>query len=185
MTDQRFLAAETWTPCSVHEVVFSHLRSEWAKYPNVSAFWDRQLITDAADLSSPLENNIRATMLMTIRAGLLLQIPADTVWLRVQHLRGPHLRQLHAVNHGDWIAPGDMNELEAVAVRATQPCYEPTEAWEPILWGHDRRGPFTILEGNHRLTALMRSPSRHDVELVAYVGLSPSPCGWHRLDATQ
>ncbi len=109
-------------------------------------------------------------------------IPLDTTWFKVEYLRRSHFPELRAINHKDWTSPNDENELEKVALRATEVCWEQKDEWSPILWGHDRKGSFTILEGNHRMTALSRSEDQAGVTLVALVGLSPHPCLWHRAD---
>jgi hypothetical protein len=176
-----YLADEVWTPSSPHAVVLSFLRSEWDRRDIPTATWDKRLITNP-DLTSPVENNVRALLLWFVRGPLLQRIPSDTQWYEVKYLRERYFWQLHAINHVDWNSPADMNELEKVALRKQEHWRGSSAPWEPILWAHDKRGPFTILEGNHRLTALARSQDRANCELVAYVGLSPSRCDWHRLD---
>jgi hypothetical protein len=86
-------------------------------------------------------------------------------------MRREHYRELRSINHMSWISPSDENELEKVALPATEDCWEPKDEWSPILWGHDRTGPLTIVEGNHRMTALARSENPDGVALVAFVGL--------------
>jgi hypothetical protein len=176
------LAQETWLSCSVHEVILSFLRSEWAKWPMISAYWDHNLVAQGSDFVDATENNVRAQMLWAIRSPLLQTIPSDTRWFRVQHLRGNHFAELHTINHVAWNAPEDMNELGKVALRTMQVCKAPEGQWSPILWAHDKNGPFTILEGNHRMTALAQSANKRSVELIAYVGLSRNRCIWHLLD---
>jgi hypothetical protein len=88
---------------------------------------------------------------------ILRQLPADTTWFRVDHLRRSHLDQLRAINYSDWNSSNDHNELEKVALRKPQMTWRgpaPRGDWSPILFAHDRAGPFTILEANHRMTAL-------------------------------
>ena len=50
------------------------------------------------------------------------------------------------------------------------------------MWGHDRGGPFTILEGNNRLIAYASTAPRPALEVSVFIGLSKSPCFWHRAD---
>jgi len=165
----------------MHHVTLSFLRSEWGKWSIATLTWDTGIVTHA-DLNSPIENNIRALLLWQIRGALLERIPADTQWFEVRHLRENHFWQLHAIRHQDWNSPADKNELEKVALRKRARWRGCTGQWEPIHWAHERSGPFTILEGNHRLSALAGSADRRDCNLVAYVGLSPQRCHWHRLD---
>jgi hypothetical protein len=121
-------------------------------------------------------------MVWELRRPLLWHIPPDTTWFKVQHLRREHYRVLRPINHLSWISPNDENELEMAALRATEPCWEPRDEWSPILWGHGRTGPLTILEGNHRMTALARSENLDGIALVAFVGLSAHPGLWHLAD---
>ena len=49
------------------------------------------------------------------------------------------------------------------------------------LFGRDRDGPFSILDGNHRLLALARRmrDGGHSLAFDAHVGVSYGPCRWH------
>ena len=112
-------------------------------------------------------------------------MPPDTAWYVVQHLGACHFWNLRNINHPGWTPHSDTNELlETARTRpeAMRSGAVPAE-WQPILWGHERIGPFTILEGNHRMTALAGAPDRFQtLRMVAYVGLSAELCGWHRAD---
>jgi hypothetical protein len=174
------LADENWTACTTHHVVLAFLGAEWDKWPHLRGH-DRRLVT-AADLSSDRQNNQRTKLLCSVRDPLLRDIPSDTDWFEVRHLRGEHLNQLRAINFPPWNLGDDENELEKVAARLCEPMRGPPVGWQPILWGHDRSEPLTILEGNHRMTALVGSREREKCALTAYVGLSPSRCRWHRAD---
>jgi hypothetical protein len=174
------LADESWQPCSQHEVILSFLRSEGERWPAVSAGWDRRLI-QKADLNNHAENHDRLKMLQTIRKSLMREVPYDTRWHKVAHLRDGHFHELRAIYHVAWTSPDDKNELEKVAMRRPQQWHGTKRDWEPILWAHDTSGPFTILEGNHRMTAL--ATMNQSVQLIAYVGLSSRRCLWHALDS--
>lgn len=175
------LVGETWTPCSANPIVLEFLRAEWDKWPILDRIGDRRLVTEP-DLTDDVQNKQRMRLLWRVRGPLLHHIPSDTRWFEVQRLSTQHFWQLRAINHKDWISPDDRNELEKVAIRNRQPLMASIAGFQPILWGHDKEGPFTILEGNHRLTALAGAADRHSYEFVAYVGLSAHPCGWHRAD---
>ncbi|MDB6043517.1 MAG: hypothetical protein JWM63_2068 [Gammaproteobacteria bacterium] len=176
------LADESWSPCSKHAVILAFLRAEWDKSPQLKGR-DRHLIT-TADITDTRQNNQRMTALWSIRGALLKRLPGDTQWFEVKYLREGHFWQLHAINFLDWNSPEDMNELEKVAVRRRQPLLTPVASWEPsILWGHERSGSFTIIEGNHRLSALAGTlVERRSCAIPVYVGLSPSLCHWHLPD---
>jgi hypothetical protein len=177
------LAEETWLSCSAHEMTLTFLRSEWANCPTISANWDHRLIAQC-DIANRIDNNLRAQMLWSIRGALLQQIPGDTQWFRVQYLRRIHFSELRVINYPTWNSATDMNELEKAARRMPQEIWRGTkDEWSPILWAHDPEGPFTIIEGNHRLTALAQPGNDVGLELVAYVGLSSNRCNWHLPDA--
>lgn len=180
---QAHLADEAWSPCSLHAVVLTFLRAEWEKWPTLKVR-DRRLIAEQADLTDVRQNNERMRALLSVRGPLLGGVPNDTQWFEVRHLRADHFGQLHAINFRNWNSPADMNELEKVALRKPLQILTPVASWQPpILWGHDQGGPFSILEGNHRLAALACAAAEHQHwRTLALVGLSPRPCGWHRPD---
>jgi hypothetical protein len=152
------LSDQIWTPCSPQALVLPFLRAEWDKWPQLTKLCDRRLIT-SPDVANSAENNTRAALLWMVRGSLFQRIPVSTEWFHVEHLTERHVWQLRAINHADWISPADCNELDKVALRSPQPLRGSVEALQPpILWGHDKNGPFTILEGNHRLTAVASSP---------------------------
>jgi hypothetical protein len=110
------------------------------------------------------------------------EIPLDTEWFDVRFLTDHELTEVHAVNFPNWTDPGDNNELEKVAARKEIELIASPEMWEtPILWGHDQRGPFTIMEGNNRLTAYVGS-RQGGINIPVFVGLSRLQCIWHVFD---
>jgi hypothetical protein len=52
---------------------------------------------------------------------------------------------------------------------------------DPILWGHSKAGPFTIIEGNKRLIAYAAT-GETTINIPVLIGLSPMRCLWHILD---
>ena len=174
------LAGEAWAPCTFDAVVLAFLKAEWEKW-GLGRFADRELV-DRADLADAAHNAARLRLLQ-VRGPLLQHVPADTEWFEVRHLRAHHLWQLRNIHHIDWSEHSSANELLETARARPEPLRGAPEGWEPVLWAHHRHGPFTILEGNHRLTALAGAlPQHQDYRMVAYVGLSAQPCEWHRLD---
>jgi hypothetical protein len=123
-----------------------------------------------------------------MRAQLLGEIPPDTRWHCVRSVRlSDHIDELRVIRSADWIdknaAPGDDRRLSRVAAwRAKQMTDAPHQWAPPILWGHSRRGPFTIIEGNNRLTALAHNEPNSSVPIMTYIGLSDVPCFWHEDD---
>jgi hypothetical protein len=60
------------------------------------------------------------------------------------------------------------------------PLHTPPEAWgRVILWGHNKDGPFSIIEGCHRMIAFAGTEPPRDLNITVYVGLSKSYCHWH------
>jgi len=181
MTD-RALADETWTSATSAEVCLAFLRAEWDKVPEITGWHDRGLI-DAPDLRDGRENSLRRLILGSWREPLLAQIPADTLWWLVRSLRHTHTAELLVIASDDWRDPIDRNELLNVAQRRGEALRIPPTEWSPpILWGHEREGPFTILEGNNRLVNYAASAPQLAFEVECFVGLSPSPSVWHLPD---
>ncbi len=176
------LSAEAWAPCSVQAVVLAFLKAEWDKWPLLHMLCDRGLL-DRANLEDPVQNSLRASLLWQVRGMLWQHVPSDTEWFEVRHLTGVHFGQLLNIHHLDWSRLTATNTLEEVAQVQPEPLRGVPDEWQPILWAHDQDGPFTILEGNHRLTALAGAAvERQNSRMIAYVGLSGKPCGWHRPD---
>ena len=89
---------------------------------------------------------------------------------------------LHVVDYQDWNDTADKNELHKVALRKDLTLKSDPSEWEPpILWGHDPTGPFTIIEGNNRLTSYVRS-GRSGLSVAVFVGISPLRSRLHILD---
>lgn len=178
------LVNEHWKLCARERVVLAFLRAEWDKWPLLMMLGDRGIV-DNPDLKDPVQNNTRASLLWHVRAPLLELIPADTCWFEVKNFSRAHCWQLHAINFPDWNSPDDMNELEKVAIRKPEPLRVPVNEWaSPILWGHSKSGPFTVLEGNHRMCALASQVTSCD-ECAApvFIGISTELCRWHHPDA--
>lgn len=175
------LRYQRWDPVGPEQMVASFLRSEIDKVL-IRYLKDRSL-ADAPDFSNAFENALRLLLLHLIRGGLLAQLPRDTTWYRVTSLTPAHFDELRAINATDWLSPNDRNELRKVAARKQIPL-EPGDpnVWEPILFAHDRTGPYTILEGNHRMTSYCGASDPPPATWTAYVGISRSPCHWHLPD---
>ena len=137
----------------------------------------------APNTSDPLENHARLRLLHLIRRHLIGEIPPDTRWHEVRDLTDNELTELHIIAQCGWDAPGqDNNELLSVAVRMPKPLLGQPSIWCPLLlWGHDKAGPFTIIEGNNRLVAYASSGAR-GVAIPVLIGLSPTPCLFHIFD---
>ncbi len=182
------LAEKDWRRVSIHQIVLAWLRAErntrvanWlASLPSDNK-WEARLssLLDQANINDAEENRARLRLLYLIRSPFVVEIPPDTKWYEVRNLTDGELGQLHVVNYGDWKSPGDKNELAKVAARKKLELQQAPATWEPpILWGHEKEGPFTIIEGNNRLTAYVGS-GETDLDIAVFVGLSPLRCVWH------
>jgi hypothetical protein len=184
------LADKSWTCVPFDEVVLEWCRAERdsrllnAIPPHEMPAVDGLLKSgDTADLTA---NRERFRRLWDIRGGLLMHIPADTIWFNVEHLADAELDELRVIYHCQWDnVASHRNELRRVATLMPEPLKKPPLLWErPILWGHTTAGPFTILEGNNRLIGYASQDPSPGLAIPVLVGLSQNRCAaWHILDA--
>jgi hypothetical protein len=171
-----------WTRVTVHNVVAEFLQSERWKPAGVLAPQCMNAV-DTPNTSDPVENHLRLRLLYYFRCFLFAEIPPDTEWFEVRYLTDNELNQLRVVGRCSWDDRADQNELAKVAARRPEKLNSPPTSWgRLILWGHDRQGPFTILEGNHRLVAYASTSPLPGLSIAVLVGLSPTPCFFHILD---
>ena len=112
-------------------------------------------------------------MLYEYRRPFFGEFPPDTVWYEVENLTDAELSQLCVVGRCGWDdAAHDQNELLQVAWRRPEPLTALPSRWGPVvLWGHSKDGPFTIVEGNHRLVAYVGT-ERAGLDIPVLVGIS-------------
>ena len=114
----------------------------------------------------------------------MIEIPPDTTWWEVCSLTENEIGELYvsAKHNKQWDDAG--NKLEQVAAVVREPLKSSPNTWNGriILWGHDRNGPFSIIEGNHRMLAYAHAAPRSPLSIDVYVGLSDSYCYWHFAD---
>ncbi len=174
------LAAMVWTEISIHHVVSEWLRAERDTRFNFYEAW--LPIIDNPNLNDPLENHKRLRLFYIPRGRYMIEFPPDTKWYEVQSLTDKELDELYvSARHNDkWDKAG--NKLDRVAAVEQWSLTAPPAAWgRIILWGHDKTGPFSIIEGCHRMLAYAYAP-QPPLNISAYVGLSPSFCFWHFAD---
>ena len=183
------LAEKTWRRISLHRVVLAWLGAEKDRRlePLMGHLQEWPYIVqllDNADLNDPEQNRQRLRVLYLARHMFVGEISPDTLWYEVSNLTDDDLDDIFAVNHSDWKSAGDQNEIRKVAVRQGQRLETEPASWKPlILRGHTRIGPFTILEGNNRLSAYVLS-GRSDLNVPVFVGLSPLRCSLHIKDGS-
>lgn len=139
---------------------------------------------ESPDLGDRNQNQFRRRLLRSRRGPLLDEVPESTRWHEVRFLMGDHLGELLVIGSGDWVGRREAHQLLGVASRRPVGLRQAPGEWAaPVLWGHDRAGPFTILEGNHRLVAYAGATAPPRLEIPVVVGLSSETCYWHRPDA--
>jgi hypothetical protein len=175
-------AQKTWIEISIHHMVSEFLRAERYKFAENQ---EALSLIDSANVTDPAENHHRLRLLYFIRCALFTEIPPDTRWFEVDPLTRDDFPALHVIARLGWDDPSgrDRNELAETAIRKPQTLREDFQNdAKVILWGHDNDGPFTILEGNHRLTAYAGTMATQALSIPAIVGLSSSYCLWHFAD---
>jgi hypothetical protein len=179
---RRTLAKQRWATVTIDHMHLAFLTAEFRDISGTTPA-DADLIK-MPNLDDTAQNHRRRELLYSRRGPLLKQIPASTEWFEVQYLERWHLHQLRAINHRYWTSSGvDDNELLKVARRMRITLLlQPREWAPPVLWGHTKQGPLTILEGNNRLVAYAAVRHRLKLGVRVYVGLSEEPCCWHPPD---
>jgi hypothetical protein len=176
------LADERWSSASINDVVSELLLAERGKLPQLLPPHLVKAL-EAPDLIDPAENRLRLRVLYYYRRWLMGEIPPDTAWYEVRFLSERHIDELLVIGRCGWDDPSDRNELRRVASRRPQVLHSAPGTWrKPILWGHDASGPFTIIEGNHRLTAYESAPNPAPFQIPALVGISPTYFNFHLPD---
>jgi hypothetical protein len=188
------LFRKIWVPISVHEMVATFLQAErdkltierYCRADNIKSRKQDMVLINRPNLGNAIENHRRLRLLNMIRAPLLAEIPIDTQWYKVSNLEDKDLADLHVIARCGWDdkKQRDNNELLHVARRRiAQKLQMPTVKWSaPILWGHVKKGPFTIIEGNNRLTSYAAAPDLPPLNIPVIIGLSKTPFYFHIFD---
>jgi hypothetical protein len=180
------LATMNWTRVSVHKVILAALIAERPNLETRLQILPRELssLLDSPNLVSITENHMRLRLLCLLKGPLLAELPPDTKWYEVHHLTDKDLSTLRVIAHIRWDDTDDDNELLKVAKRMTPaPLRQLPAEWKSIiLWGHEKSGPFTIVEGNHRLIAYA-SRNLSELKIPVFVGLSHSLFYFHIHDS--
>lgn len=179
------LANMSWKHVAVHEVIAELLRGETHKLRvalSPAAVAHLTPLIDSPNIADPQENHARLRLLHLIRRQLIGEIPPDTRWYEVRNLTDAELPELHVIARCGWDDPRDQNELLRVAARSPRSLTSQPKNWpRPILWGHTNAGPFTIMEGNNRLTAYV-SNNQSGIAIPVLVGVSAAQCFFHMFD---
>ncbi len=192
----------TIRPVSEDEVIAEFLRSdfhnvEFAEYQEMFAS-----LVATPDCNDPHENAKRRALFFIRHGSLWRELPKGTEWFEVG-LRPADLRQIRVFPRAQWrkLAHGDFGITEVIRSIDRGRCQQVGEesffvkiqrlkAWleregDPgviLLIGMDARGPFTILDGNHRLVAATLSSPEMVKRVRFFCGLSPrmAECCWYK-----
>ncbi|MDZ7860959.1 MAG: hypothetical protein U5O15_09925 [Candidatus Krumholzibacteriota bacterium] len=180
------LSDQAWTEISIHHVYHSFLKGELGER-NPHKMSEYHKIITTPDFKDPMENHLRFRLLIEVcgRKGLLAMIPCSTKWYQVEFLNEQHISELRVIGRCEWDSKtkSDKNEIEKVILREKEPLRTEPSNWDaPILWGHYKDGPFTIIEGNHRFVGWANAKERLDFSIPVFIGLSRDYCYWHILD---
>ena len=176
--------SQIWHKVTCHHVYHAFLKSEVLHFPPDRIKPYREIIKNP-DFDDGCQNTQRIHLLESRRRPLLEKIPNSTDWYLVKFLNEENVDKLHVIAHCGWdsICGSDKNELEKVAQREKPMLKVDPNDWDPpILWGHSISGPFTILEGNHRLVAWVAETPRRELKIPVFVGISPEKCFLHIFD---
>lgn len=189
-------------PVTENKVIAEFLKTdfhapEFAQYQ--SALHD---LVVTPDLTQEGQNKVRRALFNVRHRSLWKQLPADTEWYEVE-METKDLERIRVFPRAQWrrSAAGDF-DLTQVAQRIVDDRYragasaaflakiddlrghldQEYAAGAVLLIGLDERGPFTILDGNHRLVAAMQTSSLALNRFRFFCGLSPkmARCCWFR-----
>lgn len=175
---------------AVDHVIHAWLKAEWIKHGYDKSFPQYQNLVDHPEFDDLQQNAIRLQLLRQTRVNILAFIPADTVWY-VAAFEQDDLGRTYHIASADWlpITNGtyqlsntllnfDSQHEHASWIRelhATLP--NPVVDPKPIIIGSSLHSPMSIIEGNHRASALLKydevNPSGRLLTEV-HLGVSPS-----------
>ena len=193
---------------SEDEVIAEFLRNdfqcpEFQEYQEAMA----QLVTAPA-LQNADENKVRRAMLFVRHGALWRELPEGTEWFEAE-IRRADLHRIRVFPRAHWrkLAGGDFS-ITQVAQRVVDARYrdrtpeafrakiedlrdrlqedDTAVAGAVLLIGLSESGPFTILDGNHRLLAAMLATPDAVDRLRFFCGLSPkmAQCCWYQTNVT-
>jgi hypothetical protein len=174
------LASQRWESASIHDVAVEILVADQRKLDQFPEPLRQKALS--RDTSRPADNHFRLRLLHHICGQVVCEIPPDTAWFAVRSLSRRELDEVTVIAPWGWHVDGDHRLLAVAPVRgaAMESC--PSSWRMPVLWGHSRDGPFTIIDGHHRLTSYARYAGASTPSIPVLVGLSETPCWLHAMD---
>ncbi len=145
-----------------------------------------------ADITDERQNALRRALLFRRRGHMWRELPADTQWWEVQFEPGDlelirvfPRAQWRRVSNGSYLLTDIAERIRTVAFSGKTGAFiskiqslsdllrHKKSAGSVLLIGIDETRPFTILEGNHRLTAaLLVSPQLLSTHFTMFCGMS-------------
>ena len=177
------------------EVYYQILKSE-ARYYHAACRRALQKLLSKPDFNDVRDNSLRREFLFGRREPLLARLPDSTEW-HFGSLDEQELEGLYVIRNDDWgeICPGyqlgkvcypegcsekTRKKIKDILATVARPEFDRTI----ILIGTNARGPFTILDGNHRAVAMVlavKNGGLSGIRIPAFLGLSPmmGSCVWY------
>jgi O-antigen/teichoic acid export membrane protein len=193
---------------SEDEVIAEFLRND-SQCPELQEYQETvtRLVTTPA-LHSAEENQVRRALLFVRHGALWRELPEGTEWFEAE-IRSEDLHRIRVFPRAHWrkLAVGDFS-ITKVAQRIVDGSFcdrtpeafrakiedlrehlqeeNPLVAGAVLLIGLNHSGPFTILDGNHRLVAAMLANPDAVERLRFFCGLSPkmAQCCWYQTSVT-
>jgi O-antigen/teichoic acid export membrane protein len=193
-------------PVSEDEVMAEFLKND---FQNADFEDYRETLSDLVNkpnLDDPVENAKRRALLFIRHGSLWRVLPDGTRWFEVA-LRPADLQRIRVFPRAHWrkVAKGDFAITEVVREIAAGRCHDvgkeefltkildirnwleqDINAGAVLLIGVTDRGPFTVLDGNHRLAASLLASTEPSKRFRVFCGLSPqmAQCCWYNTNVT-
>lgn len=187
---------------SEEEVITEFLRND-ARCPVFQPYQELlEGLVEAPDFNDEDANRMRRALLNLRHGPLWRELPKDTEWFQAD-IQPRDLHRIRVFPRAQWrkLALGDF-QITQVATRIADERFRErtTEAFREkihdlrynlqgaavgksvLLIGKTERGPFTVLDGNHRLVAAMLASPPALEQLRFFCGLSPNmdQCCWYQ-----
>jgi O-antigen/teichoic acid export membrane protein len=186
---------------SENEVIAEFLKTDFHK-PEFRKYQQTlgEVVT-TPNLSDVVENAVRQALLFVRHGALWRELPAGTQWFEVE-IESADLERIRVFPRAQWrrlargnfdlteisqrIATGDCNGVadESFLLKIQQLRNRLGQDWDPgavLLIGLNQTGPFTLLDGNHRMVAAMLASPEALARFRFFCALSPkmSECCWY------
>jgi len=186
---------------SENEVIAEFLKTDFHKPEFKNYQQTLGEVVTKPNLSDVVENAVRQALLFVRHGALWRELPAGTQWFEVE-IERPDLQRIRVFPRAQWrklardsfglteisqrIAGGECNGAadEAFLLKIQQLRSRLEQGWAPgavLLIGLDQTGPFTLLDGNHRMVAAMLTSPEALTRFRFFCALSPrmSECCWY------